>query len=104
MLDAGLITIVSFIAPFRAERHLAKSLMDKEFLEVFIDVPIHVAEKRDPKGLYQKARSGNLKNFTGIDSPYEKPENPDIHIKSDELLPDAAAELILNKLIQKEII
>ena len=104
MLDAGLITIVSFIAPFRAERHLAKSLMDKEFLEVFIDVPIHVAEARDPKGLYKKARSGNLKNFTGIDSPYEKPENPDIHIKSDKLLPDAAAELILNKLIQKEII
>ena len=63
-----------------------------------------MAEARDPKGLYKKARSGNLKNFTGIDSPYEKSENPDIHIKSDKLLPDAAAELILNKLIQKEII
>ena len=104
MLDAGLITIVSFIAPFRAERDLAKGLMGNDILEVFIDVPIEVAESRDPKGLYKKARSGVLKNFTGIDSPYEKPENPDIHIKSDKVSAEEAAEIIVKKLLQKEII
>ena len=104
MLDAGLITIVSFIAPFRAERDLAKGLMGNDILEVFIDVPIEVAESRDPKGLYKKARSGVLKNFTGIDSPYEKPENPDIHIESDKVSAETAAEIIVNKLLQKEVI
>jgi len=104
MLDAGLITIVSFIAPFRAERDLAKGLMGNDILEVFIDVPIEVAESRDPKGLYKKARSGALKNFTGIDSPYEKPENPDIHIESDKVSAEEAAEIIVKKLLQKEII
>ncbi len=104
MLDAGLITIVSFIAPFKAERDLAKDLMGDDILEVFIDVPIEVAESRDPKGLYKKARSGDLKNFTGIDSPYEKPENPDIHIESDKISAEDAAEIIVKKLIQKESI
>ena len=104
MLDAGLITIVSFIAPFRAERDLAKGLMGNDILEVFIDVPIEVAESRDPKGLYKKARSGVLKNFTGIDSPYEKPENPDIHIESDKVSAEEAAEIIVKKLLQKEVI
>ena len=104
MLDAGLITIVSFIAPFRAERDLAKGLMGNDILEVFIDVPIEVAESRDPKGLYKKARSGVLKNFTGIDSPYEKPENPDIHIESDKVSAEVAAEIIVKKLLQKEVI
>ena len=104
MLDAGLITIVSFIAPFRAERDLAKGLMGNDILEVFIDVPIEVAESRDPKGLYKKARSGVLKNFTGIDSPYEKPKNPDIHIKSDKVSAEEAAEIIIKKLLQKEVI
>jgi bifunctional enzyme CysN/CysC len=104
MLDAGLITIVSFIAPFKAERDLAKDLMGDDILEVFIDVPIEVAESRDPKGLYKKARRGDLKNFTGIDSPYEKPENPDIHIESDKISAEDAAEIIVKKLIQKESI
>ena len=104
MLDAGLITIVSFIAPFKAERDLAKDLMGDDILEVFIDVPIDVAESRDPKGLYKKARSGDLKNFTGIDSPYEKPKNPDIHIESDKISAEDAAEIIVKKLIQKESI
>ena len=104
MLDAGLITIVSFIAPFKAERDLAKDLMGDDILEVFIDVPIEVAESRDPKGLYKKARSGDLKNFTGIDSPYEKPKNPDIHIESDKISAEDAAEIIVKKLIQKESI
>ena len=102
MLDAGLITIVSFIAPFKAERELAKDLMGDDILEVFIDVPIKVAELRDPKGLYKKARSGALKNFTGIDSNYEKPEKPDIHIESDKTSAEDAADIIIKKLIQKE--
>jgi len=102
MLDAGLITIVSFIAPFKAERELAKDLMGDDILEVFIDVPIKVAELRDPKGLYKKARSGALKNFTGIDSAYEKPEKPDIHIESDKTSAEDAADIIIRKLIQKE--
>ncbi len=104
MIDAGLITIVSFIAPFKAERRLARDLMPNDFLEVFIDVPLEVAESRDPKGLYKKARSGNIKNFTGIDSPYESPENPDIHIKSDEMNPEKASEKIIEFLKNKNII
>jgi bifunctional enzyme CysN/CysC len=104
MVDAGLITIVSFIAPFKAERRLARDLMSEDFLEVFIDVPLEVAESRDPKGLYKKARSGNIKNFTGIDSPYEKPENPDIHINADKLSPEDASEKIIEFLTHKNII
>ena len=104
MLDAGLITIVSFIAPFKAERDLAKGLMGDDILEIFIDVPIEVAELRDPKGLYKKVRCGELKNFTGIDSPYEKPENPDIHIESDKTSAEDAADLIIKLLLQKESI
>ena len=104
MLEAGLITIVSFIAPFKAERRLARDLMGEEFLEVFIDVPLEVAEARDPKGLYKKARSGSLKNFTGIDSPYEIPDNPDIHINSDKISADVAADLIIKKLTQIKVI
>src|SRR6185369_7349851 len=72
MVDAGLITLVSFISPFRSERRLARNLLQEgEFVEIYIDTPISVAEERDPKGLYKKARRGELKNFTGIDSPYE---------------------------------
>ena len=81
MVDAGLVVITAFISPFRAERELARSLMaDGEFVEVFVDTPLAVAEQRDPKGLYRKARRGELKHFTGIDSPYEVPENPEIVI------------------------
>jgi bifunctional enzyme CysN/CysC len=81
MVDAGLIVLVSFISPFRAERLMARSLFEAgEFLEVYVDTPLAVAEERDPKGLYKKARGGELKNFTGIDSPYEPPEKAEIHI------------------------
>ena len=104
MLDAGLITLVSFIAPFKSERDFAKDLMSNDILEIFIDVPIEIAELRDPKGLYKKARSGLLKNFTGIDSIYEKPENPDIHIKSDKISAEEAANMIISKLFEKSII
>jgi bifunctional enzyme CysN/CysC len=81
MVDAGLIVLVSFISPFRAERRMARSLLGpREFSEIFIDAPLAVAEQRDPKGLYRKARRGELRNFTGIDSPYESPERPDLHV------------------------
>jgi bifunctional enzyme CysN/CysC len=81
MLDAGLIVLTAFISPFRAERRMARSLVDEgEFIEIFVDTPLAVAESRDIKGLYQKARSGQLRNFTGIDSPYESPEHPEIRI------------------------
>jgi bifunctional enzyme CysN/CysC len=99
MVDAGLIVLVSFISPFRSERRLARELMQSgEFLEVFVDTPIEEAEKRDPKGLYKKARRGELKNFTGIDSPYEAPENPEIHLRTALFSPEQAAEEILAKL------
>ena len=100
MTDAGLIVIVAFISPFQSERDMVRQMMDSnEFVEVFIDTPLSVAEERDVKGLYAKARSGQIKNFTGIDSPYEIPKNPDIHIKTIDLTIDEAAEQILRKII-----
>jgi bifunctional enzyme CysN/CysC len=99
MVDAGLIVLVSFISPFRSERRLARELMQPgEFFEVFVDTPLEEAEKRDPKGLYKKARRGELRNFTGIDSPYEVPENPEIHLRTALFSPEQAAEEILSKL------
>jgi bifunctional enzyme CysN/CysC len=96
MVDAGLIVLVSFISPFRAERRMARELMgESEFVEVFIDTPLAEAERRDVKGLYRKARAGELKNFTGVDSPYEPPENPEIHIDTTRLTAEAAAEQIV---------
>ena len=83
MADAGLIVIVSFISPFRAERRMARELMaEGEFVEVFVDTPFEECARRDPKGLYARALSGEIKNFTGVDSPYEAPENPEIHLKT----------------------
>jgi bifunctional enzyme CysN/CysC len=99
MVDAGLIVLVSFISPFRSERRLARDLMQPgEFFEVFVDTPIQEAEKRDPKGLYRKARRGELKNFTGIDSPYEPPEKAEIHLQTALYSPEEAAEQILTTL------
>jgi bifunctional enzyme CysN/CysC len=99
MVDAGLIVIVSFISPFRAERSMARSLFGPdEFLEVHVDAPLAVLEQRDPKGLYGKARRGELTNFTGIDSPYEPPERPELQLDTASLSPVAAAELVLEAL------
>ncbi|MDX3662198.1 adenylyl-sulfate kinase [Streptomyces sp. ID05-26A] len=99
MVDAGLIVLVSFISPFRAERALARDLVGEgEFCEVFVDTPLAVAEQRDPKGLYRKARSGELANFTGIDSPYEPPLDPEIRLDTTALRPQAAAEVVLQRL------
>jgi bifunctional enzyme CysN/CysC len=95
MVDAGLIVLVSFISPFRAERQMARDLMgEREFVEVFVDTPISEAERRDVKGLYAKARAGELKNFTGVDSPYEAPEDPEIRIDTTRLSAEQAAEQI----------
>jgi bifunctional enzyme CysN/CysC len=96
MVDAGLIVLVSFISPFRSERRMARALFAPgEFFEVFIDTPLAEAERRDTKGLYRKARRGELKNFTGIDSPYEAPENPEIRIDTTTVGPEEAAERII---------
>jgi bifunctional enzyme CysN/CysC len=95
MLDAGLIVLVSFISPFRSERRMARDLVEPgEFIEVFVDTPLQIAEARDAKGLYKKARRGELKNFTGIDSPYEVPENAEIHLDATQLTPEAAASRV----------
>jgi bifunctional enzyme CysN/CysC len=105
MVDAGLIVLVSFISPFRAERRMARDLMQSgEFLEVFVDTPLAVAEARDPKGLYKKARRGELKNFTGIDSPYEAPEAPEIRVNTIEMNAEDAAERIVEELVRAGII
>src|SRR5688572_20767544 len=96
MVDAGLIVLVSFISPFRAERRMARELVEPgEFFEVFIDTPLAVAEERDPKGLYRKARRGELTNFTGIDSPYEVPQSPEIHVDTTRVGAEEAAEDIV---------
>jgi bifunctional enzyme CysN/CysC len=100
MTDAGLIVLTAFISPFRAEREMVRAMLPEgEFLEVFVDTPLEVAESRDVKGLYRKAREGQLKNFTGIDSPYERPESPDIRIDTTRMSPEAAAELIAEQLL-----
>ena len=99
MVDAGLIVLTSFISPFRAERLMARRLIGElEFREIFVDTPLSVAEERDPKGLYRKARRGEIKNFTGIDSPYEPPEAPEIRIDTTRLAPEEAADRILENL------
>jgi bifunctional enzyme CysN/CysC len=97
LVDAGLIVIVAFISPFRAERQLARSLFHPgEFIEVFVDTPLEECERRDVKGLYAKARRGELKNFTGIDSDYELPEAPEVHLRTTGLLP----EICVNEIIE----
>ena len=101
MADAGLIVITAFISPFRAERQMVRSLVaEAEFFEVFIDTSLEEAEARDTKGLYKKARAGQLKNFTGIDSPYEPPEQPELRIDTSILSPEEAAELIVARVIR----
>ena len=99
MLDAGLIVITSFISPFKAEREMARSLFDKgEFIEVFVSASLEVCEKRDPKGLYKKARAGNIKNFTGLDSPYEPPQHPEIVVDTETLTVEQAADKVIDYL------
>ena len=101
-VDAGLIVLTAFISPFRSERRMARELVGEgEFLEVFIDTPIEVCMQRDPKGLYEKARAGTIKNFTGVDSPYEAPQQPDLIIKTVEATPEAHAQAIVAALRER---
>jgi bifunctional enzyme CysN/CysC len=105
MVDAGLVVLVSFISPFRAERQLARDLVsDGEFIEVHVDTPLDVAEARDPKGLYAKARRGDLVNFTGIDSPYEPPSSPEVHVDTTTTSAEAAADAVVAALRDRGII
>jgi bifunctional enzyme CysN/CysC len=102
MADAGLIVLTAFISPFRAERDMVRSMLpESEFVEIFVDTPLEVAEARDVKGLYKKARAGALKNFTGIDSPYEAPVQPEIRVNTVEMSPAQAAEHIIRQVIKR---
>ncbi len=104
-VDSGLLVLTAFISPFIKDRELVKNLFEEgEFLEIFIDTPLETCEKRDPKGLYKKARDGKIKNFTGIDSPYEPPKNAQIHIKNDNISIDEACQKIVDYLIKKKYI
>jgi bifunctional enzyme CysN/CysC len=105
MADAGLITLVAFISPYRAERRMAREMVERgEFIEVYVDTPLGVAETRDPKGLYKKARAGEIKNFTGIDSPYEPPETPELRLDTTALTPEDAAGQVIEYLRQSGVL
>lgn len=105
MVDAGLITIVSFISPFRAERQFARERFDPhEFFEVFVDTPLSICEERDPKGLYKKVRAGEIKNFTGISSPYEPPLEPECHLAGGTCSPQEHVDQIFDMLAGRGII
>ena len=102
MADAGLIVLTAFISPFRAEREMVRRMLPEgEFIEIFVDTPLAEAEARDVKGLYAKARAGELPNFTGIDSPYEKPENPELRIDTTKLSAEQAADRIVEALMER---
>ena len=104
-LDSGIIVLTAFISPFKSDRDLVRLLFDEgKFIEVFVDTPIEICEKRDPKGMYLKARNGEISNFTGISSPYETPKNPELHIVNNNITIDDASNQIIEYLIQKEYI
>jgi bifunctional enzyme CysN/CysC len=104
-VEAGLITIVSFISPFRAEREMARDLVGPdEFIEIFIDTPLEICEQRDPKGLYRKARRGELRNFTGLDSPYERPNNPDLILNAVDNSASGLSDCIIDFMRQRGVL
>lgn len=106
-VDAGIIVLSSFISPYEDDRNIVRKLHEAagmDFVEVFVDCSLAEAEKRDPKGLYKKARAGEIKNFTGIDDPYEKPKNPELHLHTDQTSLEAEVEEILNYLLAKKIL
>jgi adenylylsulfate kinase len=104
-LDSGMIVLTAFISPFKSDRDLVRSLFQEgQFLEVFIDSSLEICEARDPKGMYSKARSGEIKNFTGISSPYEPPENAEIHVVNNSITLDSASNQIVNYLIESKYI
>jgi adenylylsulfate kinase len=101
MCDAGLVTLTAFVSPYRSDRDAVRAtLAPGDFIEIFVDAPLEVCEARDPKGLYQKARAGQIKNFTGIDAPYEPPVEPQLVLKSAEFSPEALAEEVLRYLTE----
>lgn len=101
MCDAGLVTLTAFVSPYRSDRDAVRaSLSPGDFIEIFVDAPLEVCEARDPKGLYKKARAGQIKDFTGIDAPYEAPIDPQLVLKSAELSPEALAEEVLRYLVE----
>jgi len=101
-VDAGLIVLTAFISPFQRERNMVRELVqEKEFIEIFIDTPLEVCESRDPKGLYKKAREGKIPDFTGISSPYEAPQTPEIHINNDNISIKEITDQIINYLQKK---
>jgi adenylylsulfate kinase len=105
--DAGVINITAFISPYRADRQSARKLAEDEhdaFIEVFVDCPVQVCEQRDPKGMYKKARAGIIKDFTGVDAPYEPPENPEIHLHTDKMNVDECVRTIMDYLIDHDYI
>ena len=104
-LDSGIIALTAFISPFKSDRQLVRELFEEgKFLEVFVDSSLEVCENRDPKGMYAKARKGEIKNFTGISSPYEEPPNPEIHVINNSITLDEASDQIITYLIDKKLI
>ena len=104
-VESGMIAITSFISPFRSERKMARDLVEEnEFIEIFVDTPLEICEERDVKGLYAKARKGELPNFTGISSPYEAPEKPEIYIDGSSMTAEAAADYVVRKLQEMDIL
>jgi bifunctional enzyme CysN/CysC len=105
MMDSGLIVICSFISPYKADREMVRNLVGSdEFIEVFVDTPIEECERRDPKGLYSKAKAGKIKNFTGIDAPYQAPDAPEIHLRTIGHQPERLAEQVVQALVQRQIV
>jgi len=105
MVESGLVVLCSFISPYRAERDMVRGLVEPgEFIEVFVDTPIADCMRRDPKGLYAKAQAGQLKNFTGVDAPYEPPESAEVHLHTLDQSPEQLAELVLNALAERQIV
>ncbi|HQO78437.1 MAG TPA: adenylyl-sulfate kinase, partial [Thermodesulfobacteriota bacterium] len=103
--EAGVVTLTAFISPYREDRQSARDLAaDGSFIEVFVDCPVDVCEQRDPKGAYKKAREGIIKEFTGISAPYEEPERPEIHLRTDQLSVDQSVQTILDYLVAKNYI
>ena len=102
-LDSGILVLTAFISPFKSDRNLARSLVKKEqFIEVFVDASIETCEQRDPKGMYLKARSGEISHFTGISSPYETPQNPELHIVNNQITLEDASNQIIEYLVEKK--
>jgi bifunctional enzyme CysN/CysC len=105
MTEAGLIVLCSFISPFRAERRMVREQLEGgEFIEVFVDTPLEQCIARDPKGLYRRALAGEIKNFTGVDQPYETPENPELHLKAGSKDAERLASEVVEALLQRKIV